>query len=189
MNLYRLWIEGCLHPTRAFEELKTRPAPQWGFWVVVNFNGLIAVTILIRYLIGDTPLMASWLTFLPDDKYLLAEIFFLPPLRVMLWLAGAAVIHTCLRLTHQRTNFDQMLNIGGLGYLVVMPFILITDWVFIAFGRYGIAQYVHSFAPLWGLLLNCFALRSFFGTPVRLTILWTLVSTLLTLPFLAILAR
>ena len=189
MNLYRLWIAGMLHPAQAFEELKARPAPHWGFWVVLILNLLISITNLTRYLIGDSPLMALWLTFLPVDKYLLAEVFFLPPLRVLLWLATAAIIHLGLRLAHQTSDFDQQLNIGGLNNLIILPVIILSDWIFLALGRYSIAQYVHSFTPLWGLILNIIGQRGFYGTPARFSAGITMVSIILTIPILAITAR
>jgi hypothetical protein len=189
MNLYRLWFAGILHPTQAFEDLKTRPAPQWGFWVVVILNLLISATTLVRYLIGDPLVMASWLTFLPDGRYLLAETFFLLPLRVMVYLATAAIFHAGLRLVRHPSDFDQQLNIGGLNNMIILPVILLTDWIFLIVGRYPIAQYTHSFAPLWGLILNIIGLRVFFGTPARITIGLTLIGILLTIPILAIFAR
>ena len=85
MNLLQLWWTGLTSPRRAFAELRSRPAPQWGFWVVLVFNLAISATTLVRYLLGQDLLMPSALTFLPGEKYLLAEVFFLPPLRVLVW--------------------------------------------------------------------------------------------------------
>ena len=124
MNLLQLWWTGLTSPRRAFAELRSKPAPQWGFWVVLVFNlAISAITLLGRYLLGQDLLMPSALTFLPTEKYLLAEMFFLPPLRVLVWLLGAAVVHLGLRLARHPGGFDQLLNMGGLGYLVIMPFI------------------------------------------------------------------
>ena len=84
VNLLQLWWTGLTSPRRAFAEPRSKPAPQWGFWVVLVFNlAISAITLLGRYLLGQDLLMPSALTFLPTEKYLLAEMFFLPPLRVL----------------------------------------------------------------------------------------------------------
>ncbi len=189
MNLLHLWWTGLTSPRRAFAELHSRPAPQWGFWVVLVFNLAISATTLVRYLLGQDLLMPSALTFLPSEKYLLAEVFFLPPLRVLHWLLSAAVLHLGLRLTRHPGGFDQLLNMGGLGYLIVMPFILVTDWLFISVDRYDIAEFVHSLTLPWALILTVIGLNERLG--VKAAAAWglALLSTPLTLPLLAIFAR
>jgi len=190
MNLLQLWWTGLTSPRRAFAELRSRPAPQWGFWVVLVFNLLIsATTTLPRYLLGQGILMPSALTFLPDENYLLAEIFFLPPVRVLHWLLSAAVVHLSLRLIRHPGGFDQLLNMGGLGYLIVMPFILVTDWLFIAAGRYDIAEYVHSLTLPWSLILSVIGLKEVLGVKAATALGLAVVGTPLTLPLLAIFAR
>jgi hypothetical protein len=189
MNLLHLWWTGLTSPRRAFAELRARPAPQWGFWVVLVFNLAISATTLVRYLLGQDLLMPSALTFLPSEKYLLAEVFFLPPLRVLHWLLSAAVLHLGLRLTRHPGGFDQLLNMGGLGYLIVMPFILVTDWLFIAVGRYDFAEYVHSLTLPWSLILTVIGLNERLGVKAATALGLAVVGTPLTLPLLAIFAR
>jgi hypothetical protein len=64
MGLLKLWWTGVTHPRQAFDELGAKPAPQWGFWVVLIFNLAISVfTLLPLYLLGSEPLMPSALTF------------------------------------------------------------------------------------------------------------------------------
>ena len=190
MNLFQLWCTGILHPGDAFYELKSKPAPAWGFWVVLVFNLLIsATTLLTLYLLGRPPLMPSVLTFLPTEKYLLTEMFFLPPLRVIVWLIASSTIHLGLRLVGQRSDFDQILNIGGLGYLVTMPFILVSDWSFIAANIYPIVEYTHPLSALWGLVLTVIGLKKIFGTGTGLSIGLAFASMLVSIPLLALLAR
>ena len=190
LALPRLWWRGVVNPPRAFEELIHKPAPLWGFWVVLVFNILIsATTLLARYLLGRPPLMESVLTFLPSEKYLLPEMFFLPPLRILVWLMGAAVIHLGLRLARAESNFDLILNIGGLGYLVIMPFILISDWIFVALNAYGLAAYVHSLAAPWSILLTAIGLKKVLGAKIGLAVGLSLVSEVISIPILAIFAR
>jgi len=189
-SLFRLWWSGVTAPSRAFEELKSKPAPKWGFWVVLVFNLLISLTTLLaQYLLQQPPLMESWLTFLPTEKYLLPEMFFLPPLRILVWLLGSAIIHLGLRLARQTSDFDQILNIGGMGYLIIMPFILISDWVFVALNQYSIAEYTHPFAAIWSVALTYIGLKTILGTRKRLAFGMVLLSEVLTIPLLAIFAR
>ncbi len=190
MNPLKLWWTGVTHPRQAFDELGSKPAPQWGFWVVLIFNLAISVfTLLPLYLLGSEPLMPSALTFLPTEKYLLAEIFFLPPLRIAVWMLNAAVIHLALRLARRPGGFDRLLNIGGLEYLVVMPFILVTDWLLITIDRYDIAMYTHSLALPWTMILTVIGLNRLLD--VKSATAWglTVLGNLLTLPFLALFAR
>ena len=112
--------------------------------MVQVYNLLISsTTLLTLYLLCQPPFLESWLSFLPTEKYHFAEMFFLPPLRIAVWLIGAAVIHLGLHLAKQACDFDTLLNIGGLGYLITMPFILLPDWLWIVLNAYWLAEYIH----------------------------------------------
>ena len=114
MSLIRLWWTALIKPAKAFEEVSCKPAPLWAFWVVLSFNLLISFTTnLARVLSGGEVLLPSWLTFLRDDRYLFAELFFLPVVRMAAWLLGAAIVHLGLRLLGCSSNFDRILQIGG----------------------------------------------------------------------------
>ena len=78
---------------------------------------------------------------------------------------------------------------GGLGYLIIIPFILVTDWLFIPVDRYDIAEYVHSLALPWSIILTVIGLKELLG--VKTAAAWglALLSALLTIPLLAIFAR
>ncbi len=188
MSLLRLWWAGVVWPRRAFAELLTRPAPQWGWKVVLACNLAILPTTLpaVR---GMGPLMPSALTFLPAEKYLLAQVFFLPPLRVLMWLLAAAVIHLGLRLARHPGGYDQILNIGGLVNLVVMPCILVSDWLLTAAGHYALVTYTHPLSILWSAPLTAIGLKQVLGVKSALAWGLTILSLLVTIPFLALLAR
>lgn len=190
MKLLGLWWNGLVSPGRAFEELRNRPAPAWGFRVVLLFNlAISATTVLAQHLLGRGPLMPSALTFLADERYLLAEIFFLPPLRILVWIAGAGIIHLGLRLAGEPGGFDTLLNIDGLINLVSAPFVLLPDWLLVALNRYELAQFTHSLFLPWSLVLNVIGMRRLLGTRTLLAVLLTLLSFVLTVPLLALLAR
>ena len=79
MNFVQVWLLGLASPSRAFDELKTKPAPLWGFSaVLIRFTVTSLTTILALHLLGRVPFTPSGLTFLATDKYYAAEIFFLP---------------------------------------------------------------------------------------------------------------
>jgi len=190
MNLLQLWWTGVTRPARAFDALKSRAAPAWGFWVVLAFNLLIsATTILVQYLLRQPLFLASWLTFLPTENYRLAEMFFLPPLRILVWVMAAGIIHLGLRLADKASNFDTLLNIGGLGYLVIMPFVLFSDWLLIALNAYWLAEYTHPAATLWGVFLTVIGLKELLGTKTGLAVGLAILSAAVSIPLLAIFAR
>ncbi len=190
MNLLQLWSSGVAHPDKAFEELKTKSAPAWGFWVVLTYNLLISTTtLLVLYLLHQPPFLESWLTFLPTENYRLLEMFFLPPLRMLVWIMAAGVIHLGLRLANKASNFDTILNIGGLGYLVIMPFVLFSDWLLIALDAYWLAEYTHPVVTVWGVILTVIGLKNLLDVKIGLAFVLAIISTVVSIPLLAIFAR
>ena len=68
MSFLRLWLTGYLHPGRAFEALRDKPAPHYGLYGVL-MRGLIMglVWYLPRALMGLQPAMAPILPFPPVE--------------------------------------------------------------------------------------------------------------------------
>jgi len=193
MNLIQLWWTAMVHPSRAFEEVRKKPAPLWAFQVLLVFNLLISLTTnLARVLSGGKVLLPSWLTFLPDDRYLFAQLFFLPLLRMASWLLGSAIIHLGIRISGRPGDFDRVLQVGGVQYLVVMPYTFLVDWTTLAFGIYGIGLIgiVHGGVDLvWSLTLQTIGLRVLVGLDTKLALGLSVISEAVTLPLLALLAR
>ena len=189
MSYARLWWLGVSRPGQAFDAIREKPAPAWGFLIIVLFNIAISLTDLVRWLTDAPLVMDSWLTILPAERYLLAELFFLPILRVLVALLAAGVIHVFLRLARQPTDYDRQVNLGGMGYLVMMPVVLVTDWLLLATGRYDLAVYTHSAGMIWSLILAVVGLRRFFGLSTGYAVVGWALSQVLTLPFLSIFAR
>jgi hypothetical protein len=44
MNYFQLYLAGVFRPARAFDEIRTRPAPLWAFKVLLFFNLVISAT-------------------------------------------------------------------------------------------------------------------------------------------------
>lgn len=192
-TLLRLWRLGTFRPRRGFDALRDVPAPAWGFRVVLAFNLAVSATSLLALqLLGRHPLLPSWLTFLPTERYFLAEMIFLPLLRTGTWLLGAATTHLVLRLNGRPSDLDTLLNIGGLVYLVVMPYTFAVDWTAIALNAYGLGliAILHGTVDLvWSTALLATGLRRLLGAPARLALAGALLSAAATLPLLALLAR
>lgn len=189
-TIFQLWWLGISHPNRAFDAIRTKPAPAWGFWILVVFNLAISLTTdLARWLLGDPPLLESWLTFLPNRDYLFAELFFLPVLRVLLALLGAGVIHVFLRLVNQPSDYDTQVNLGGMTYLIVMPVILVSDWILLIVGHYELSLYTHPLSIFWSIPLGVIGVRRLLGVGLSYALVGVLLSFVLSVPFLSIFAR
>jgi Yip1 domain len=193
MNYFQLYLAGVFHPARAFDDIRTRPAPLWAFKVVLFFNLLISATsTLARYLLGQNMLMPSALTFLPDEHYLLAQIFFLPVVRMAAWLLNAAIIHLGIRLAGKPSDMDLILNMAGVGYLVIMPYTFLVDWTTIALNAFNsnIIVGLHGVVDLmWSLALSVIGLRQLLGIETKLALTVSLISSAVGIPLLALFAR
>jgi hypothetical protein len=78
MNFVRVWLLGVIHPGRSLDELKGKPAPQWGLWaVVMRFVTTALIETFPLYVLGREPFAPSYLTFLATKTYYRAEVFFL----------------------------------------------------------------------------------------------------------------
>lgn len=122
MNFLQVWLAGLSSPSRAFEELQSKPAPLWGLWaVLVRFTGTSLTTILALHLLGRVPFAPSSLTFLAAENYYAAEIFFLLLFGLAAWLMMSSITHVVLRLGGKASDFDRILNVVGVGMLTPMP--------------------------------------------------------------------
>jgi len=156
MSFLQVWSLGIVNPPAAFDELRKKPAPSWGFWaIIVRFVVTSLTSILALRLLGRKPFVPSWLTFLSTDNYYDAEIFFLPLFGLVGWLLGSGVVHLILRLAGKKSDFDWILNVIGWGLLVVMPAVWLLDWFSIALDVYGggLVPIVHALISLWEVAL------------------------------------
>ncbi len=144
----------------------------WGLWaVLIRFVGTSLTTILALYLLDRVPFVPSRLTFLRAENYYAAEIFFLPLFGLAMWLLGSALAHVVLRLAGKVSDFDQILNIVGLGMLIPMPVVWLWDWTTIALNWYQttVMAISHSLFALWGVMLYSVGFKRILG-------LWTLLA-------------
>ena len=186
MSFIRLWFSGYYHPARMMEELGSRPAPQWGF-----FGQLIraAMDSLLQYLplamIGRVPPTRSFVPFLPTEKYYWHLIWLSPIVLAAEWLLPAAFNHVVLRFSGKRSDFDQLLNIGGMSALVVGAFILLWDWTITLIG--GSNQYFLGFShlviSLYGVAIGAIGMKKILDVPTWLGVVLGLLTIPITLPF------
>ena len=156
MNFIQVWLLGLVNPSRAFDEVRKKPAPLWGFWaILVRYVVTALTTTLALHLLGRTPFVPSYLTFLPTENYFTAEIFFMPVFGLAVWLLGSAVVHLCLRLAGRPSGFDWILNVIGFALLIVMPVVWLLDWLSVALNVYaaGVIPVIHVLLSLWEVAL------------------------------------
>jgi hypothetical protein len=156
VNFFQLWLLGIANPSRAFDELRRKPAPSWGFWaILLRFVPTSLTSMVALNLLDRTPFVSSYLTFVSTENYFRAEIFFLPIFGLATWLLGSAVVHLCLRLAGRPSSFDWILNAIGLGSLIVMPAAWLLDWLAIALNVYGVGVIpaIHVLLSLWEVAL------------------------------------
>ncbi len=193
MNIFQLWWTATVRPRRAFAAIRRKPAPWWAFRVLLFFNLMISVaSTLPRLLLGYVPLLPSWLTFLPNDRYLEAELFFLPILRMATWLLAGGVIHLGIRLSGKRSDMDRILNIAGIQYLVVLPYTFLVDWTTMALGIYEfeLIAIIHGMVDLvWSVALGVIGLKVLLKLSTGMALILTLLGAAFTIPLLAVFAR
>jgi hypothetical protein len=177
MGFVRVWLAGYYHPVKMIEQLRSKPAPHWGFWAQLLRAALDSFLLYLPLgLLGRTPPEPSYLSLLPTDQYYWHLIWLAPMVLVVEWLLLAAVPHLVLRLAGRPSDFDQILNIGGMAALLVGTLLLIWDWLWFAVG--GVDQYFlgisHLVIALWGTLVSTIGLNRILGVPLWLAVILNL---------------
>jgi hypothetical protein len=185
MSFVRVWFAGYYRPGKMIEALRSKPAPQWGFYGQLLRAALDSLLLYLPVaLMGRIPPTPSNLSFLPTEQYYWHLIWLSPLVLGAQWLLGSAFAHVVLRLTGRRSDFDQILNIVGMATLVVGAFILVWDWTWVALG--GANQYFlgisHLVIDLWTIVLITVGLKRILGVPVWLGALLSLLGIPIALP-------
>ena len=172
-DFIQVWFTGLINPFRAFEELKNKPAPKWGLWaVLIRFVVTSLTTTLALYLLGRVPFTPSRLTFLANENYYAAEILFFPIWGLTIWLLMSGIVYIVLSLTGKVSDFDQILNIVGMGMLIPMPVVWLWDWTMIALNGYQmtVMAVTHSIFALWIVILYSIGFKRILGLRILLAI-------------------
>lgn len=152
MNFVQVWLSGLINPIRSLDELKGKPAPQWGLLaVLIRFIPTSLIVTLPLFLLGREPFTPSSLTFLTTQNYYMAQVVFLPIFGVTIWLLMSAFAHVVLRLAGKGSDFDQVLNIVGVGMLIPIPVVWAWDVTMIALNLYQLPVMAvsHALFQLW----------------------------------------
>ncbi len=193
MGLLQLWFASLFHPSKAFEELKRKPAPQWGLYATL-LRALLIILIwyLPLYLLGFKPSPPSYLIFVPTEHYYAISMIIFPLYNVAIWLLFSALAYVILRLGGWKSDFDQILNIGGIGGLVFQPVITLLDWIGIVLGWHSLPVVLgisHLCVDLWVIVWVAKGYNRILGLPMWLGAGLTLLVTILNIPLAMLFLR
>jgi len=192
LGLLQLWLAALFHPSQAFDEIKRKPAPQWGLYAtLLRALFIILIWYLPLYLLGLRPSPPSFLTFVPTENYYAASIIIFPLYNLAIWLLDSALVYVILRLGSWKSDIDQILNIGGIVGLVFQPVISLLDWTGVVLGWHSmpvVLGLTHLAIDLWVIVWVAKGYNKILGLPIRLgaglTLLVTIVNVLLAMLFL-----
>ena len=186
MDFIRVWFTGYTHPAKMIDELRSKPAPHWGFYGQLLRAALDSFLLYLPVaLMGRVPPTPSNLSTLPTEQYYWHLIWISPLVLAAEWLLASAFTHVVLRLSGRRSDFDQILNIVGMAAIVVGAFLLVWDWARIALG--GVDQYFlgfsHLLISLWAMVIAALGLKRILGVPIWLGAALSLLGIPIALPF------
>lgn len=165
----RLWATGITSPETAMRSLPNGGGPVVGATAVLTrFVATDLIETLPQALLGRRPFVATRLP-IPPERHLRAQAVFLPAFGFAQWLLMAGVAHTVLRLTGHRTELPRVLDVIGVGMLIPMPALWISDTLMLATDTYrlpGLAV-THSAAQLWETVMFTSGLHAAQETPWR----------------------
>ena len=186
MSFVRVWFTGYYSPVKMVEQLRSKPAPQWGFYG--QFLRAVFDAILLYLpiaLAGRIPPTPSNLPFLSTEKYYWHLIWLTPIVLCTQWLLASAFTHLVLRLAGWQSNFDQILNINGMAALVLGAFLLVWDWMWFALG--DVNQYFmgisHLVISLWTVSIGSIGLKRILDVPIWLGAILSFLYIPISLPF------
>lgn len=175
MDFVRLWFTGYVNPAKFADELKTRPAPLYGFYGMLLRAAMDSLLLYLPvYLMGRVPPQPSNLSAFPTETYYGTLVWLSPLVFLAEWLLGAALVHVILRLSKRRTDMDQLLNIGGMEFVIIGAVLVVWDWIWILAG--GMTQVTlgisHLIINLWGIAICTIAMKRILGVPVWLGVVF-----------------
>jgi len=192
MSFIRVWFAGYYNPAKMIEELRSKPAPHWGFCGQFLRAALDSLLLYLPVaLMGRVPPVPSNLSFIPTEQYYWRLIWLSPIVLGAVWLLGSAFTHVVLRLTGRPSDFDQVLNIVGMATIVVGAFLIVWDWAWLALG--GVNEYFlgisHLAISLWSVVIGAMGLKRILGVPIWLGALLSFLGIPIALPFAIMFTR
>lgn len=154
-GIARLWGRGFIHPTRAMGELPDRGRATLGMTaVLIRFAVTDIVETLPQAVAGRRPFRPTRLPIAPEAHYRV-QLVILPVFGVGTWLAMGGFAWALLRLTGQRSEVRRLLDALGLGMLIPMPPLWVSDILMIVCNHFrlpGLAI-THTVVQLWETVL------------------------------------
>jgi hypothetical protein len=179
MTFFQLWLAGYTHPARFVDEIRSKPAPYWGFYAQLLRAVMDSLLVYLPLaLMRRVPPAPSFLSFIPTEQYYTALIFLSPLVLMTEMLLQVAFVHVGLRLAGCPGNFDQLLNVVGMSALVVGAVLIPWDWFWVltGWGNQILLGISHLVISLWAALIAFLALRRTFGAPAWLAVLLMFLS-------------
>jgi len=192
MSYMQLLFMVYRNPAQFADELKSKPAPRWGFAAALQRALMDSLFIYLPvYFLGRIPHTASNLSFISTENYYGALVIIAPPVLLTIWLTSSSVIHLILKLSGKKSDFDQILNINGFTALAIGSVIIVWDLFWIIAG--GVDQYFlgisHLVIDIWSVVITTIALNRILGTPVWLGVVLSFVGLAISLPFAVMFMR
>jgi hypothetical protein len=186
MSFFRLWISGYYNPVKMVEQLRSKPAPQWGFYALLIRAAFVSFLLYLPIaLTGRIPTTPSNISFLSTELYYWHLIWLSPIVLGTNWLLSSAFMHVVLKLTGRRSDYNQILNIVGMEAIVVGTFLIVWDWACIAHGSVG--QYLlgitHLVLSLWGVAIVSIGLKRILNVPIWFGLILSFIHIPIALPF------
>ena len=105
---------------------------------------------------------------------------------MLLWVLSSGIVHVMIRLLGRKSDFNLLLQMGGVIYLVVMPYTFLMDWTALALGMFGfgLIVYIHGTVDLvWSFIPTVIGLHVLLKLEWRTAIVINLIATPLIMPF------
>lgn len=171
--LPRWWAHGLVHPAAAMRALPDSGAPKVGLAAVATrFAVQDLVQTLPLAVLGRRPFMPAKVPIRPEHHYC-AQLVFLPVFGLGAWLGMGGTAHGLLRLTGHRSDVRRVLDVVGVGMLLPMPPLWLSDAALIAVDRFSMPAlgFVNVPVQLWETALFAVGLHAALAVPWRPAVL------------------
>lgn len=192
MNIAKMWFLGVTRPARMFDELIQKRAPLYGFYLVLaRFIITDLTSTLALYLLNKVPFTSSYLTFLGEEDYYKAELFFLPVWGLAVWIMMGGIAYVIFRSIKKEVDFDHILNIIAVGMIIPMPFLWLWDWGSIASQHYAVVNQAisHSISQIWEGTIQFIGFKRIIGMKTPAAIMVAILINIVYILFAVIFVR
>jgi Yip1 domain len=194
LGFFQIWQAGYFHPRRAFLALRDKPAPLYGFYAILIRSAFISfLWMLPRALMGLEAPSIPVFPFLTPANYYWHAVWIYPVFEFSRWLLLRALIHVVLRLAGKPSNMDVILNIAGIGSVIIEPVVRVWDWVLFLAGWNGDLMFLglsHAFlAWPWSMVLIAIGYKELLNIPPRWSVSLGIAVSLLIIPLSVVFLR